>query len=195
MGNVDVLARAVIAGDCREIDSLFAGAGIEPPQVVVQPQVEQVTQGVLRSLYAYWLELRSDDECPAAAAVDPLAMRFALGQVMLVDVLDGGVDFRVRLFGTIIADRLGFDLTGRRMSDMDGPIMPFFVTTYRCAMLQQCAIFTRHASPPDIPVAWWERLVLPLSDTSGAVSRLLVGKVGGPSRTPQLSGFMAPLCR
>lgn len=196
MGDVDALARAILAGHGRQIEELFDVAGLEHPQIVVRPRAEQVPEGVLRSLYRYWQALRVDGACPAASAIDPLAMRFALGHVVLLDSLDGGADFRVRLYGTMIADRLGHDLTGQRLSQLKGlAIMPFFTATYRCAMLERCAVLTRHASPPDIPVAWWERLILPLADSAGDIIRLLVGMVGGPSRTAYPTGFLAPLAR
>src|SRR3546814_17498698 len=41
------------------------------------------------------------------------------GDLLIADVLDAPRDFRFRLFGTNIANAVGRDLTGRRLSDPD----------------------------------------------------------------------------
>lgn len=42
-----------------------------------------------------------------------------IGQLVLMDVIDGGLDFRYRLIGTGIVTAVGRDLTGRLVSECD----------------------------------------------------------------------------
>lgn len=49
---------------------------------------------------------------PLASEIDALEMRPALGYGMLVEPVDGGADFRDRLYGSNLAAVSGFDMTG-----------------------------------------------------------------------------------
>lgn len=43
----------------------------------------------LRQLYEYWDKQRGDRAMPSRADLDPIDMRFAIGNVILIDVIDG----------------------------------------------------------------------------------------------------------
>lgn len=71
----------------------------------------------LRQLLAYWQTKRGDRPFPARADIDPLELPFILGDLILFDVEPGTEysppRFRYRLFGSNIARRQGFDMTGK----------------------------------------------------------------------------------
>lgn len=73
----------------------------------------------LRQLYDYWDGKRGGRALPARADLEPIEMRFAIGNVILVDVIDGEpLKFRFRLHGTNLAEQVRFDLTGKMLDEM-----------------------------------------------------------------------------
>jgi len=73
----------------------------------------------LQRLYQYWTEKRCARSMPARADIDPLEMRFVVGNVILIDVIAGTPpSFRIRLHGTRLAEHAGYELTGKMLDDM-----------------------------------------------------------------------------
>jgi len=72
----------------------------------------------LRRLYAYWEGLRRGREFPARRDIDPLDFRYALGHVILLDVLYQPLRFRFRLHGTALTLRAGYDMTGKMADEL-----------------------------------------------------------------------------
>ena len=72
----------------------------------------------LQRLYAYWEERRRGREFPARRDIDPLDFRYALGHVMLLDVLHQPLRFRFRLHGTALTLRAGYDMTGKMADEL-----------------------------------------------------------------------------
>src|SRR5438874_11649731 len=72
----------------------------------------------LRRLYEYWNSRRGARMMPSRDELDPLEMRFILGNLLLVDVLRDPVRFRIRLHGSEMARRAGYDLTGRMLDEL-----------------------------------------------------------------------------
>jgi hypothetical protein len=73
----------------------------------------------LQRLYQYWLEKRGERSMPSRTDIDPLDIRFAIGNVVLIDVIEGApLQFRIRLHGTNLAEHLRYDMTGKMLDDM-----------------------------------------------------------------------------
>lgn len=67
----------------------------------------------LCSFYSYWTELCAGASMPERGAFDILeAPRALLGHLILLDVLEGGQDFRYRVVGTEIVEEIGREFTG-----------------------------------------------------------------------------------
>mgnify|MGYP001162381607 CR=1 FL=1 len=161
----------------RQSGASFGGA-------VWCPGIDALEEEVLRILQAYWADLPAGCRVPRAAAVNPARMKPALGYVMLLDVLEGGRDFRYRVYGSAIAARSGFDATGRTVTELPvAPLTEYFLAGYRACLRRVAPLFTRHAPPVLLHVVGWDRLILPLEDDGGAIARLLVGNV--PRRWPE----------
>lgn len=179
------LTEELLAGRSAEICRIFADWGAPPPEVELEPEEASLPDERLRFLLRYWRELprRPGADLPEAAAVDALAMKPALGYVMLLDVLDGGRDFRYRVYPTEVARAAGADHSGKRTSEIPFTASAlFYLASYRATIARRRPLYSRHASPPHVNVHHWDRLVLPLADAEGRVIRFLVGNVPGPYR-------------
>ncbi len=169
----------IVAGEPHELSATFRARGARGPDIVWSPPVERMAAQQLRFLVHYWTELAAQRPMPYAREIDPVEMRPALGYILLVDVLDGGQDFRYRLFGSTIAGVSGFDMTGQRVSEHKASpyIVEFALAVYRAALRRPEPLLTEHGPPATLNTFAWHRLVLPLADESGAVGRFLVGNV------------------
>lgn len=133
----------------------------------------------LQRLYDYWAAKRGDRKMPARADLDPIDMAFAIGNIILADVLaETPPRFFIRLHGTTLSERVGYDLTGKMLDEM--PVPEFRDLSQRS--------FTKVATTGEPVHALTERLVdermqryeaiiMPLSDDGEHVDRLLVGLI------------------
>ena len=140
-------------------------------------QVPDIVHPKLRQLYEYWDGKRGDRLMPARADIDPLDMRFAIGNVILIDVIEGDpLRFHIRLHGTNLSERVRFDLTGKMLDEM--PWTEFRNLTQ--------ASFTKVATTRE-PIhahrdrildsrrRYYETIILPLSSDGVRVDRILCG--------------------
>jgi hypothetical protein len=114
---------------------------------------------------------------PLVRAIDPTPLRFILGWLMIIEPLEGGADFKYRLYGSQIAATTGRDLTGCKVSDSFPLFAAWTTALYRHVMEHKQPLLTRHAPRRYVPVEQWERLILPFGDQDGNVAWLLVGAV------------------
>lgn len=184
------LARDLAAGDTKSAAALFLANGGQPPWILWNPRPEIIELPALAFLLRHWSELPR----PAGAlfphwrSVDPLNLREALGRVALIDVVDDGADFVYRVYGSVIVERYGSDLTGRRVSETDGGsyAAAFLVALYRAVYTRREPVFSVHFPSPRSSTAKWSRVVLPLVGDDGGIERFLAGIVAGPWRPPAL---------
>ena len=69
-------------------------------------------------LKAYWDRKRGTRAMPTRGDIDPLDLRKHLGSLVLIDVLPGMTDFRMRLIGSTVVEALGRDSTGKPLSSL-----------------------------------------------------------------------------
>lgn len=77
----------------------------------------------LRRLYEYWRQKRGARPMPARRDMDPLDLRFVLGDIALVEVLRDPLRYRFRLDGTRQVERFGVDMTGKMLDDLPDTTM------------------------------------------------------------------------
>lgn len=163
------------------LDSWFAEADLPPPQLLRDPRREQIDHPRLQSLHDHWIALPRDGDLPHIRLLDPLKLRAWLGDLIVLDVLDDGRDFRYRVYGSLVASHVGFDLTGSLTSDIAGrmrigaAIPLFFLALYRRVVMDRCAWYSRHQPPHTVTAFFWRRLILPYRDDEGRIARLLIG--------------------
>lgn len=181
------LAEQIAKDNFSTLSRLHVSHGIAPPFLVWRPESLDLEQEQLQFLLRYWNGLVGEDATVAASKIDPLDMWPALGFIMLLDVVDGGADFRFRVYGSAIAQSAEFDVTGKLMSEapLQGVVMDFFYAVYRAVLIRPEPLYTEHEPPAEIGVKRWHRLMLPLVDDDQKVSRVLVGNVPGEWRQPR----------
>lgn len=68
------------------------------------------------ALLAYWTAKRGKRSVPLRGDFDPIELKDHLPSLFMLDVIEGGRDFRYRLIGTAITAISGRDVTGARFS-------------------------------------------------------------------------------
>jgi hypothetical protein len=122
---------------------------------------------------------RAHGAAPRLLRIDAVELKAALGYMMLLEPVEGGRDFRYRLYGGELARISGFDMTGQCLSDhpVSSYAAEFGIAIYRAAMRRRRPLYTvRH--PVGAKVARrWQALALPFVDDAEAVTRLLCATV------------------
>jgi hypothetical protein len=135
-----------------------------------------VVDPLLQRLYDYWHERRASRPMPSRSDIDPVDMRFILGNILLIDVLPEPRRFYIRLHGTHLVHRAGYEMTGKMLDELpDADIRirarQFFTAAVE-ARQPQHVLRSRTLSGRLQP---YEALALPLSRAVPQVDMLLVG--------------------
>jgi hypothetical protein len=137
--------------------------------------VDQIRRPMLRRLYTYWDERRGDREFPGRPDIDPIDMHFALGHISLLDVLYDPLRFRCRLHGSIIAARLGIDMTGRFIDEIPEPSRRGFVEEdFRTVVTTRRPLARRGDRVLDDLMWNFDSIILPLGLADGVINMLLL---------------------
>jgi hypothetical protein len=173
----DLAAEMIISDERDKVAEFFAREEMDPPTFVWNPDPETFPHPLMKHFLATWQQMphAPDRPIPLAKDFDVFAFRSAIGHMMYLDVIDGGRDFRYRVYGSRIAQFSGFDLTGKNLGKSDAPSISrdFMLACYKALVRRQEPLFTQHKSPRDFLVATWSRILVPLVDESGATTRLL----------------------
>jgi hypothetical protein len=138
----------------------------------------------LRRLYEYWDGKRGGRKMPSRADLDPLEMVFVIGNIIMVDVIEGSpLRFRIRLHGTNLAQRVGFELTGKMLDELPQ-------TEFRALAQESFARVVNNGEPRhgrrdriiDERPARYETVIMPLSSDGERVDRILVGLIHDDER-------------
>ncbi len=129
----------------------------------------------LAALHAHWQALRGERAMPARGDVDVIALRRWLGRLALLDVVDGGADFRFRVHGTLLSSRMGFDMTGRLLSEAASPLTASALAEYREVVRRRAPLLFVRSSVLQRPTGAFDKLCLPLSADGRDVSAILAG--------------------
>ena len=139
---------------------------------------EELRDPRLQRLFAYWCAAKRARRMPARRDLDPLEFPYALGYVMLIDVLREPLRFHVRLHGTQITQRVFYDLTGKLLDEIPDP-------EYRRYAIKRCRALVDTAQPLRVQqdreidgrIHRYEALWLPLSDDQVRVTMLMCGLI------------------
>lgn len=146
---------------------------------------QDIASAALRELWRYWRALHKDGRPPSRRDIDPLSIPHLLPHVMLIDVLEGGRDFRYRLIGTHIVKIHGKDNTGRLVSEAFATGESAYVIRLYRRTVESAGAIGYRGEPlrPDARVLEYEIVHLPLVDGEGRVAMVLAGlefKARGP---------------
>ena len=173
-------SKEIIREDYHELDLLLHKLGSPKPCLIWNPGPENLPGDQFACFLEWWNQARSNSFAAPLDAVDPMELRSILGHLAVLDVLDGGENFRYRLYGSAIMNEPGRDLTGLLLTDIWTPLRAFFTITYRAVVQRKEPLYTQHEPHHSLKMQVWDRLILPLSNT-GDVNRLIVAIV--PSKT------------
>ncbi|WP_420416265.1 hypothetical protein [Pacificispira sp.] len=107
----------IISDERDKVAEFFAREEMDPPTFVWNPDPETFPHPLMKHFLATWQQMphAPDRPIPLAKDFDVFAFRSAIGHMMYLDVIDGGRDFRYRVYGSRIAQFSGFDLTGKNL--------------------------------------------------------------------------------
>jgi PAS domain len=176
---VEAWTEALVSEDLAAMQKSFKSHGAWGPKIAWNPQPENLPHEPMRFLLEHWHRLRGARPMPLARDIDALALRPALGFISLLDIVDGGADFRYRLFGTIPSAVSGFDMTRRLLSQhrASAYMVEYFLATYRAVLRRAEPLCTEHRPPTTIMTNAWHRIALPLGDDSGSITRFLSANI------------------
>lgn len=72
----------------------------------------------ISKIYDYWLKKCDGDALPTRHAIDPVDVYDCLSMLMILEVVDGGRDFRIRLAGSEVEEAHDRTLKGVMVSDL-----------------------------------------------------------------------------
>ncbi|WP_162914860.1 PAS domain-containing protein [Desertibaculum subflavum] len=138
--------------------------------------LEDIETPYLRRLFAYWQDKRRGQDFPSRRDLDPREFAFALGHVLLIDVLERPQRFRFRLHGSVLSFRARYDMTGRMVDELPDE-------ENRAVLLQRCRdlvrtrrpCFARSQRTVDGTAYGYEVVWLPLSSDGEQIDMLLGG--------------------
>lgn len=169
------LADQLATGDIHCCDNLMRGLRCVRPELVWNPADDSLGDDYLNRVYRWWhKQTTPDGRPPSPKAIDPLALKDLLGNLLVIDVIDNGQDFLVRLYGSKVTEHSRNDTTGQKISEVWTPLRSYFLVNYRAVHLRQAPLLSRHTPPMDVNINGWKRLILPFQEND-VVTRLLVG--------------------
>jgi hypothetical protein len=179
--SIDAMRDGLLTGDLGPLAAPFLKHGLRPPVVKWNPSADELPTKQLPFVLNLWQSLRDAHGRVAPEQIDPFLLRPALGYILLMDVLDDGADFYYRLYGSEVARVAGFDMTGKRTSQIvTGSLAGnFYIAGYRALLKRPEPMFTWHEMPMQITINNWDRIVLPLTGPDGRITRILACNMPG----------------
>lgn len=126
----------------------------------------------IAALWEYWQSKRGSEPVLRKSDIDPIELRFGLGHLVMLERLADG-DFVYRLFGSLLAEIAGFDMTGLCVSNFKGLVAQYHRGTYERCIERGRPIYTLHRAESQCNGRVWERLLLPLGDHAGVLKYVM----------------------
>ncbi len=155
-------------------------ASVAAATVTVAVEETAIEHPVLRRLYAYWDDKRGGRAMPARPDLDPVEIPLLLRHLILLDVTYDPLRFRVRLYGTEVADLRGRDLTGRYLYEAAPTAIGETTRPWNLATVETGKphyVTGPYEDISDGRIGRFYRLGLPLSETGQRVDMLMIGLV------------------
>lgn len=185
MNTVERTAEAIMrsgGSDLGELAEGYLDQGLRPPKVTLDPGEADVEVAPHKSLLAWWRANGTPDRPPPPALIAPDALRAHLGRLIVLEPIDAN-DFRYRLYGSTIAQFVGADFTGKRLSETWSRrawpelTRTYYLATYHAAVCARRPLFTSERRIGSGEVHVWHRLLLPFADGDRPVTRVLLHTV------------------
>jgi hypothetical protein len=141
--------------------------------------VLEIRTPILQRLHRDWDSRRCGREFPARSDFDVLDLKYIIGQLALLDVAYNPMRFHFRLHGTGIAQRVGYEMTGKDVDELPPPVVRSLVRRHFTAVVEQRMplVEIRERPAMDDRVLASETLASPLSRDGVTIDMLIVGLV------------------
>lgn len=93
-----------------------AAAGAQEHLKTAHRFIDTPGHDAIAELHAYWLRKCAGRPMPDRRDISPSEFPRLLPNIVIIEAVDGGMDFRTRLFGTALVDMLGEERTGKLFS-------------------------------------------------------------------------------
>ena len=134
--------------------------------------IDDVKSRRIRWAYDYWHGKREGEALPLRAKIDPVEMPRLLPHLMLIEVIDDRL--RYRLAGTQVVANAGFDFKGRFLDELKFANRDFYLACYGDIRATAAPIFgIDHWVYPDGRSGVSEFAMLPLSSDGKTVTHFL----------------------
>lgn len=145
-------------------------------------QARALADPKIRKVFDYWSGKCRDDVLPGRRDIDPVDIYDCLGWLMILDVVDGGADFRIRLAGSQVQEAHDRALKGVMVGEMgEGDELKALLARLRKVVDTRAPDF-RSASLSMVGRAFieFDRVALPLAEDGRTVTHLLCCYVQRP---------------
>jgi hypothetical protein len=138
---------------------------------------DRLPHSQLQQLYDYWEGKRGDRRWPKRSAIDPVEMRFALGNIDLVEISYDPVVFFFRISGSNIDRDEGFNMQGKTLDEYPLPQHREAVRkTYMRVLAKGEPDYEELERLDEGKLVRYGRLILPLSEQGDRVDMFLMGR-------------------
>ena len=129
----------------------------------------------LKAIKAWWEGLCSEAAIPARSGLSPHALKPFLPKIQLIEVLDGGRDYHIRLFGTDWVTATRGDFTNRLLSNtINQAVREKWMHIYGLVVASAAPLsFTTNLNNVGRDFMYVEELLLPFSRDTEQVAFLL----------------------
>jgi hypothetical protein len=137
----------------------------------------QLNATALQQLYSDWNRWRGERKFPARDDLDPLQLKYMLGNLWVFDVSYNPLHFKVRIHASVRAERMGFDLTGKSLDELPDVEYREQMRSDLIEVLKTRGPYSRLVEPLSLMKAFGrvEVLVLPFSSDGQTIDMLAAG--------------------
>jgi hypothetical protein len=135
------------------------------------------THRAAKALLTYWQSKAPVEGVPRRQDIEPAEIVPLLPNLMIIEPVAEGSDWKYRLVGTAVAQRYGFDWTGQRLTELlDAATAPSVIQFYNdLAAARTAAFVTGRAQAEGREHIVYECAALPILGSDGASVWVLLG--------------------
>ncbi|MGD1934259.1 MAG: PAS domain-containing protein [Candidatus Phaeomarinobacter sp.] len=131
-------------------------------------------------LWNYWLEKRGDKRVPDRSDIGLTDLSDIAPNLLITEVVEGTTDFRIRLYGSAVAEITGQDRTGKMVSEVGEELggdtqNRWRAVTARAAENMAPVILKARGSRPETEHLMFHSVTLPLTNGSEEITQYLGG--------------------
>ncbi|MBI1779005.1 MAG: PAS domain-containing protein [Proteobacteria bacterium] len=136
----------------------------------------------LQSLHDYWRAKRIGAALPPSGTIAVAELPQLAADLMLLEPIAAGDDFRYRVMGEAVIQATGIDCTGRRMREVlkPGPYLDYLLGLNREVLHEKRPLYSESSFRAErLSNRWTCRLILPLAGEGEAVGMIMAAQVFG----------------